>query len=68
MHTREDISCAPTWQGRIETIRDALIVIEACLTGYLHHYLRRPTEAELPQLITSGNVIVYDEATSGIKR
>jgi len=68
MNTQEHISCAPTWQGRIETTRDALIVFEACLTGYLRHCLRRPTEAELPQLIASGNVFVYDEATSGIKR
>jgi len=68
MNTQKHTSCAPTWQGRIETTRDALIVFEACLTGYLHHCLRRPTEAELPQLIASGNVFVYDEATSDIKR
>jgi hypothetical protein len=68
MNTQEHIYCAPTWQGRIETTRDALIVFEACLCGYLQHCLRRPTEAELPQLIASGNVFVYEEATSGIKR
>ena len=68
MNTQRDIACAPTWQGRIETTRDALIVFEACLTGDLHHCLRRPTEAEWPQLIASGKVFVYDEATSGIKR
>ena len=68
MNTQQDIAFAPTWQGRIETTRDALIVFEACLTGDLHHCLRRPTAAEWPQLIASGNVFVYDEATSSIKR
>lgn len=68
MSTQKDISCGPTWRGRIETTEDALIVFGACFTGYLHYCLRRPKEAEWPQLIVSGNVFVYDEAVSGIKR
>ncbi|KAL9634662.1 MAG: hypothetical protein Q9164_003960 [Protoblastenia rupestris] len=61
-------SCVPTWHGHIETTKDALIVFEACFQGTLHHCSRRPHDRERNQLIVSGNVFVYEEATSGIKR
>ncbi|KAL9123526.1 MAG: hypothetical protein Q9217_007044 [Psora testacea] len=61
-------SCVPTWRGHIETTKDALLVFEACFQGILHHCSRRPHDRERNQLIVSGNVFVYEEATSGIKR
>ncbi|KAI1115027.1 Gti1/Pac2 family-domain-containing protein [Nemania sp. NC0429] len=47
---------------------DALILFEACLTGHLSHVPRRPHDRERPQLIQSGNVFIYEEHSSGIKR
>lgn len=61
-------ACVPTWRGHIETTKDALIIFEACFTGALAHCFRRPHDRERNQLIVSGNVFVYEEATSGIKR
>lgn len=58
----------PTWRGHIETTKDALIIFEACFNGTLAHCFRRPHDRERNQLIVSGNVFVYEEATSGIKR
>ena len=60
--------CQPTWRGHIETTKDALIIFEACFNGTLAHCFRRPHDRERNQLIVSGNVFVYEEATSGIKR
>ena len=61
-------SCQPTWRGHVETTKDALLVFEACFTGQLHHCFRRPHDRERSSLIVSGNVFVYEESTSGIKR
>lgn len=61
-------ACVPTWRGHIETTKDALIIFEACFSGTLAHCFRRPHDRERNQLIVSGNVFVYEEATSGIKR
>ena len=61
-------SCVPTWKGHIETTKDALLVFEACFNGALSHCFRRPHDRERNSLIASGNVFVYEEATSGIKR
>ncbi|MCJ1276950.1 hypothetical protein MMC21_004758 [Puttea exsequens] len=61
-------ACKPTWQGHIETTKDALLIFEACFSGHLAHCSRRPHDRERNQLIVSGNVFVYEEATSGIKR
>lgn len=60
--------CVPTWRGHVETTRDALIIFEACFSGSLAHCFRRPHDRERNSLIVSGNVFVYEEATSGIKR
>ena len=60
--------CSPTWRGHIETTKDALLIFEACFSGQLAHCFRRPHDRERNQLIVSGNVFVYEEATSGIKR
>ena len=61
-------ACVPTWRGHIETTKDALIIFEAALQGLLAHCIRRPHDRERNALIVSGNVFVYEEGTSGIKR
>ncbi|KAL8933640.1 MAG: hypothetical protein Q9211_005670 [Gyalolechia sp. 1 TL-2023] len=60
--------CVPTWRGHVETTKDALLIFEGCFQGALAHCFRRPHDRERAQLIVSGNVFVYEEATSGIKR
>lgn len=47
---------------------DALILFEATLSGSLAHIPRRPHDRERGQLIRSGNVFIYEEHSSGIKR
>ncbi|KAI0181044.1 Gti1/Pac2 family-domain-containing protein [Hypoxylon sp. FL1284] len=58
----------PTFYGFVQNCMDALILFEACLTGQLQHVSRRPHDRERPELIASGNVFVYEEKSSGIKR
>ncbi|KAI1203191.1 Gti1/Pac2 family-domain-containing protein [Nemania serpens] len=58
----------PTFQGFIGSTMDALILFEACLSGHLSHVPRRPHDRERPHLIRSGNVFIYEEHSSGIKR
>lgn len=55
----------PTWQGLVETTRDALYIFEACLNGTLPFCSGRPHDHSV---IVSGNVFVYEEASSGIRR
>lgn len=55
----------PTWQGFVETTRDALHIFEACFNGTLPICSSRPRDRSI---IVSGNVFVYDEANSGIIR
>ncbi|KAI2642773.1 Gti1/Pac2 family-domain-containing protein [Xylaria nigripes] len=59
---------APTFHGYIGTTMDALILFEACLTGHLTHIPRRPQDRERHSLIRSGNIFIYEEHSSGIKR
>lgn len=58
----------PTWWGFIHTTFDALILLEACLLGTLTHIPRRPHDRERDNIIQSGNVFIYEENASGIKR
>ncbi|KAI2639528.1 Gti1/Pac2 family-domain-containing protein [Hypomontagnella submonticulosa] len=58
----------PTFHGYIGSTMDALILFEACLTGHLFHVPRRPHDRERAGLIVSGNVFIYEEHSSGIKR
>lgn len=68
MNTGKAPACVPTWRGHVETTKDALLIFEACFSGTLAHCFRRPHDRERNHLIVSGNVFVYEEATSGIKR
>ncbi|CAD6502200.1 BgTH12-02439 [Blumeria graminis f. sp. triticale] len=59
---------APTFYGHIASTQDALMLFEACLSGALNHVARRPHDRERVNLIKSGNVFIYEEHSSGIKR
>lgn len=61
-------SVEPTFIGHVASTHDALILFEACLTGCLDPFARRPFDRERPELIKSGNVFVYNDASSGMKR
>ncbi|KAH6603415.1 gti1 pac2 family [Trichoderma cornu-damae] len=58
----------PTYRGYISNTIDSLILFESCLHGRLNHVPRRPHDRERQELITSGNVFIYEEHASGIKR
>ena len=58
----------PTYHGYLATTLDALVLIEACLRGNLNHVPRRPQDRERTDLIRSGNIFIYEESASGIKR
>jgi Gti1/Pac2 family transcription factor len=58
----------PTYTGFVYSTLDALILFEACLRGVLNHVARRPHDRERSDLIRSGNVFIYEENASGIKR
>lgn len=59
---------SPTFSGHIASTQDALLLFEACLSGALNHIARRPHDRERVSLIKSGNVFIYEEHSSGIKR
>lgn len=70
-HTHSQAATAPlqpTFQGYIATTMDALVLFEACLSGRIAHVPRRPHDRERSGLIRSGNVFIYEEHSSGIKR
>ncbi|CCK72698.1 Mit1p KNAG_0L00770 [Huiozyma naganishii CBS 8797] len=58
----------PTFKGYLDDEQDALLLLQAIFDGKLKHIPRRPYEIERPYLIASGNVFVFIEEISGIKR
>jgi hypothetical protein len=58
----------PTFTGFVQNSMDGLILFEACLRNTLRCLPRRPHDRERSQLIKSGNIFIYEENTSGIKR
>lgn len=58
----------PTWNGFLDTTKDAMTIVEAALQGRLSHISRRPHDKERAEMLTSGTVLVYEENASGIKR
>lgn len=58
----------PTFKGYLETEMDALLVLQACMDGKLNFVNRRPSDIERPYLIVPGNIFVFRETQSGIKR
>lgn len=66
--SRSSAPLAPTWYGIVMTTTDALRLFEAVLLGQLLHTARRPHDREREGLIQSGNVFIFEESSSGIKR
>ncbi|CAI6333706.1 unnamed protein product [Periconia digitata] len=58
----------PTWNGFLDSTKDAMTIVEAALQGRLSHISRRPHDKERAEMLTSGTVLVYEENASGIKR
>ncbi|KAH8193563.1 hypothetical protein TruAng_012271 [Truncatella angustata] len=58
----------PTWKGYCGSTLDALYLIEWCIRGNGKHVTRRPLDRERASLIASGNIFIYEEQASGIKR
>lgn len=52
----------------VASTQDALILFEACLTGTLHLIPRRPYFRERSRLVRSGDIFIYKEQFSGIRR
>ena len=65
-HPRHHIQ--PTFVGHVSSTWDALVLFEACLSGSIRPTHGRPCSHERRHLIKSGNIFIYDEHTSGIKR
>lgn len=55
----------PTFVGHVANLEDALLIVEACLSGILYHISRFPRQHELQDLIGSGNTFVYAELPTG---
>lgn len=55
----------PTFVGHVANLEDALLIVEACLSGILYHMNRFPQQHELQDLIGSGNTFVYAEFPTG---
>lgn len=58
----------PSYTGFIGSTKDAVLVIQAVLRGDLPLVDHRPQDRERAELIKSGNVFVFIEESSGIKR
>ncbi|KAK3692773.1 Gti1/Pac2 family-domain-containing protein [Podospora appendiculata] len=67
-HTHTAQPLEATYNGFVGSDLDALILFEACLRGVLTHVPRRPHDREREYLIRSGNIFLYEENSSGIKR
>ena len=59
----------PTFYGYVATSHDALLIFEAARGNQiLSKVNRRPHDRERDRLIKSGNIFVFDEQSSGIRR
>ncbi|KAK8073348.1 hypothetical protein PG994_004247 [Apiospora phragmitis] len=67
-HTSLGVTLKPSFVGYINSTMDALVLFEACLTHRISYVPYRPHDRERANLIRSGNVFIYEEHSSGIKR
>ncbi|ODV86916.1 hypothetical protein CANARDRAFT_6486 [[Candida] arabinofermentans NRRL YB-2248] len=65
---RNNERLVPTYTGYIATSIDALLIIQNVLENRLPLIKRRPKDKEKMSLIKSGNIFVFVEESSGIKR
>ncbi|KAJ3498193.1 hypothetical protein NLG97_g1313 [Lecanicillium saksenae] len=57
----------PTCKGYLASEEDALVLVEACLSGQLHHVPRGPSGDESLDIIQSGSIFVYETGASGLR-
>lgn len=62
------VQLQPSYSGYVGSTKDALLIIQAILNKQLNLIPRRPHERERNGLIKSGNVFIFIEEHSGIKR
>jgi hypothetical protein len=60
-------SVNPTFRGLVRTQADLLVVVEACLQGFLSHTPRKPSLEESNFLVQPWNTFVYEENASGFR-
>ncbi|CAN6661344.1 hypothetical protein TRVA0_033S00716 [Trichomonascus vanleenenianus] len=61
-------SLQPTFKGYVQNTKDALVLFQAVINDQLKPVSRRPNDQERRDLIQSGNIFIFDESASGIKR
>lgn len=61
-------SISPTFYGHVASNNDALLLFEACLSGFLNFVGRRPEDHKRVSLIKSGNIFLYSSHSSKIER
>ncbi|KAL7749113.1 Gluconate transport-inducing protein [Sorochytrium milnesiophthora] len=59
---------AESYHGYIETLEDALIIVEAARIGAIPRITRRLTDDERASVIRSGSVFVFEETESQVRR
>ncbi|KAI5806941.1 Gti1/Pac2 family-domain-containing protein [Geopyxis carbonaria] len=59
---------AATMQGIVLSSRDALLLFSECIQGHIPMITRRPHDKERATSIVSGNIFIYCENNSSIKR
>ncbi|CAI4039551.1 hypothetical protein SMKI_08G2190 [Saccharomyces mikatae IFO 1815] len=62
------MNISPTCFGYIDDEEDLALIFQGVLNGDLKCIERRPYEAEKAGLVSSGNIFVFNEEKSGIKR
>jgi len=57
-----------TFHGYVASIKDAILLFEACRQGILKRVQRRPSEAEKKDCVKSGAIFILDEKESRVRR
>ncbi|KAG8996223.1 hypothetical protein FRB90_012785 [Tulasnella sp. 427] len=63
-----EATTAPILRGYLESLSDALIVIEAAKRGLIGRLVTKPSELEKEQYARSGNILIFEESEVGIRR
>lgn len=58
----------PTFVGFVGSAYDAAVLFEACILGHFLRVSRRPAAARRGEVAKSGQVFVFEEKESGIRR
>ncbi|KDN48435.1 hypothetical protein K437DRAFT_85607 [Tilletiaria anomala UBC 951] len=68
MSTLADPISESSWQGYVSSTQDALLLFEAAKRGHIPKIRRRLRDNERKRLIKSGQIFLFEERESGIKR